>query len=166
MIKHSILMVFALPLLMMAGCSEAQNTVAEVENPAQQAFYELYKSPTCGCCEGWMNQMSEQGYSAAVHHPENLDVVKAELGVRPQYQSCHTAVWQSGHVFEGHIPARYIEEFLRNPPPDAIGLAVPGMPMGSPGMEMGDRFDPYDILLLKVDGNSEVFARVENAGQQ
>jgi hypothetical protein len=69
-------------------------------------------------------------------------------------------------VFEGHIPARYIQQFLDNPPADAIGLSVPGMPVGSPGMEVGDKFIPYQVLLLKHDGSTEVFARVEQQTHQ
>jgi len=84
----------------------------------------------------------------------------------PRYQSCHTAVSSHGYVFEGHVPARHIKAFLANPPADAIGLAVPGMPLGSPGMEVGSRFDPYEVLLLKKDGSSEVFARVDSPAQQ
>ena len=71
-----------------------------------------------------------------------------------------------GYVFEGHIPARYIRDFLANPPADARGLAVPAMPVGSPGMEVEDRFMPYEVLLLKADGGVEVFARVQTPAQQ
>ncbi|MGB1058644.1 MAG: DUF411 domain-containing protein, partial [Ketobacter sp.] len=76
------------------------------------------------------------------------------------------AVSKQGFVFEGHIPARYIQQFLANPPEGAFGLAVPAMPVGSPGMEVNERFMPYQVLLLKKDGSTEVFAAVENAAQQ
>ena len=86
--------------------------------------------------------------------------LKAEQGILPQYQSCHTGVSKDGFVFEGHIPVDIVKRFLDNPPTDAIGLAVPGMPMGSPGMEMGDRRDDYDVLLLKSDGSSIIFEQI------
>ena len=165
-LRYLITPFFALALLLSAGCSEAEKIADDTQEGATLASYDLYKSPTCGCCEDWMIHMNERGYSAVVHHPDDLNAVKAKLGIHPRYQSCHTAVMRDGHVFEGHIPARYIEAFLENPPPGAIGLAVPGMPVGSPGMEAGARFDPYDVLLLKADGSSEVYARVERADQQ
>ena len=73
-------------------------------------------------------------------------------------QSCHTGVSADGYFFEGHIPAKFVTAFLANPPENAAGLAVPGMPAGSPGMEMGDRFNPYSVILVKKDGTTEVYA--------
>jgi hypothetical protein len=92
--------------------------------------------------------------------------VKHDLGVLPEWQSCHTAVTKEGFVFEGHVPAKFIEQFLAAPPEGALGLAVPGMPLGSPGMEMGDRFTPYDIVQMNKDGSSRVFAHVDSAAAQ
>ena len=127
---------------------------------------DLYKSPTCGCCGKWADHASEGGFSLATHHPADMNKLKAEYGIAAQYQSCHTAVSKQGYVFEGHIPARYVRQFLAAPPADALGLAVPAMPMGSPGMEMGERFTPYRVLLLKKDGSAEVFAEVTALAQQ
>ena len=83
-----------------------------------------------------------------------------------RYGSCHTGVSKDGFVFEGHVPARYIIQFLNNPPADARGLTVPAMPLGSPGMEYNDQFAPYEVLLLKKDGSVEVYAAVESYEQQ
>ena len=127
---------------------------------------DVYKSPTCGCCTLWMDHMAEHGFTSTGHHPDNLGALKVELGVPARYGSCHTGVTEDGFVFEGHVPARYVAEFLANPPADAIGLTVPAMPVGSPGMEYKDMFNPYDVLLLKKDGEVEVFARVETYEQQ
>lgn len=126
----------------------------------------VYKSPTCGCCEKWVSHMEEAGFSAVTRHPDDLNAVKRQLGIKPGMHSCHTAVSDAGYVFEGHIPARYVQKFLDNPPPDALGLSVPAMPVGSPGMEVGDRFMPYQVLLLKQDGSTEVYAAVDRAEQQ
>ena len=77
-----------------------------------------------------------------------------------KYRSCHTTVSSNGLCFEGHIPSKYIEKFLSEDHPDAIGLTVPGMPLGSPGMDFGDRFMPYDVLILFKDGTSKVYAEI------
>ena len=80
--------------------------------------------------------------------------------IKPEYRSCHTSVSNNGFIFEGHIPAKYITKFLLEDHPNAIGLSVPGMPLGSPGMEFDDRFTPYNILILYKDGSSEVYAEI------
>ncbi len=126
----------------------------------------VYKEITCGCCAGWIEHMDRRGYRSAIFHPADLNQVKLELGVRPQYHSCHTAVTASGYIFEGHIPEQYIALFLADPPANALGLAVPGMPVGGPGMEIGDQFTPYQILLLRQDGGSEVFAEINSKADQ
>ena len=91
---------------------------------------------------------------------QNLQKVKEQHSIKPKYQSCHTAVSQDGYVFEGHIPSKFIKQFLANPEANAIGLSVPGMPLGSPGMEVEGRFMSYDVLVLFQDGSSKVFAEV------
>ncbi len=110
--------------------------------------------------------MGDSGFEANIHHPADLSRVKDEYGIAPEYQSCHTAVARDGYVFEGHVPARFVKKFLDNPPVGAIGLSVPAMPAGSPGMEVGDRFMPYQVWLLKKDGSAEVFASVNSRDQQ
>lgn len=126
----------------------------------------VYKSPTCGCCARWIDHAEENGYSVDSHHPEDLTSFKLAKGIGLRYQSCHTAISQEGYRFEGHVPAKYVTQFLQSPPQGSIGLAVPGMPVGSPGMEMGDRFMPYQVLLLQEDGSHKVYADVENAKDQ
>lgn len=127
---------------------------------AKAELLSVYKSPTCGCCGGWIEHVEAAGFDTTVYHPADLNQIKADNGILPDYQSCHTSISKDGYVFEGHIPAKYIQQFLLNPPPGAIGLAVPAMPIGSPGMEMDDRFSPYQVLLINRDGSSEVFAQV------
>jgi hypothetical protein len=126
----------------------------------------VYKSESCGCCVGWIEHMEEHSYHATVFHPADLDAVKQDLGVKPQWASCHTAVTKEGYVFEGHIPAKFIDQFLASPPAGALGLTVPGMPIGGPGMEMGNRFTPYDILVMNKDGTSALFASIKSAADQ
>lgn len=150
-----------------------QHAVAEESPPVAQATpaanaiqLDVFKSPTCGCCAAWIEHVEERGFAATVNHPADLTQVKKELGIAPEFQSCHTGVSKEGYVFEGHIPANIVLKFLNSPPKDALGLAVPGMPMGSPGMEVGDRFSAYEVILLKKDGSSEVYAKVETAKEQ
>jgi hypothetical protein len=120
----------------------------------------IYKSPSCGCCTAWVDHIKHAGFSAKIQHPQNINLIKNTLGVASTYQACHTASL-NGYLFEGHIPATVIKNFLGDQP-DALGLAVPGMPMGSPGMDTAGSFNPYHVLLLKKDGTSEVYATVSS----
>ena len=120
----------------------------------------VHKTPTCGCCKKWVKHLEANNFSTMIKDHQNLQKVKEQHSIKPKYQSCHTAVSQDGYVFEGHIPSKFIKQFLANPEVDAIGLAVPGMPLGSPGMEVEGRFMPYDVLVLYKDGSSKVYAEV------
>lgn len=119
----------------------------------------VVKSPTCGCCGAWVEHMQAAGFRTEVHDvgSDQLDAFKREAGVAPEHASCHTAI-VDGYFVEGHVPAEDVKRLLAERP-EARGLAVPGMPAGSPGMEMGDVRDPYDTLLVRRDGAAEVFAR-------
>ena len=120
----------------------------------------VHKTPTCGCCKKWVKHLEANNFSTMIKDHQNLQKVKEQHSIKPKYQSCHTAVSQDGYVFEGHIPSKFIKQFLANPEEDAIGLTVPGMPLGSPGMEVQGRFMPYDVLVLYKDGSSKVYAEV------
>ena len=120
----------------------------------------VHKTPTCGCCKKWVKHLQANNFSTMIKDHQNLQKVKEQHSIKPKYQSCHTAVSQDGYVFEGHIPSKFIKQFLANPEADAIGLTVPGMPLGSPGMEVKGRFTPYDVLVLYKDGSSKVYAEV------
>ena len=126
----------------------------------------VYKSPTCGCCKSWMAHLKTNGIETTAHHPDSMSAVKNEKGIDSRYWSCHTAVSKDGYVFEGHIPAKFIHQFLASPPKDAIGLSVPSMPVGSPGMEYQDKFMPYKVLLLNKDGSSTVYADIQSPKDQ
>ena len=118
---------------------------------------EVWKSPTCGCCRDWMRHLEASGFRTRFHDEGNVKK-RAAMGVDLRYGSCHTAV-VDGYAIEGHVPAREIARLLRERPM-AIGLAVPGMPIGSPGMdgpEYGGRKDAYEVLLLARDGGARVF---------
>lgn len=160
--------------LTLTACGESSTEQRNSSSPAVQSAevpvnaisLDVYKSESCGCCGEWINHADARGFHSTIYHPADLDAVKTRLGIAPRYQSCHTAVSEDGYVFEGHIPAKLIHQFLAEKPEGAIGLAVPGMPLGSPGMEVGDRFTPYQVLLLRKDGSSEVYAQVTKAADQ
>ena len=120
----------------------------------------VHKTATCGCCKKWMKHLDSLGFEIFPEDHQNLLPIKEKYGIKPEYGSCHTAVSKEGYVFEGHVPGEYISQFLAESNPNAIGLSVPGMPMGSPGMEVGDKFTPYDVLILYKDGTSEIYAEV------
>jgi len=126
----------------------------------------VYKSPSCGCCEKWIAHLKSAGFKTEIKHPVNLADIKSQSHIPSYARSCHTAVSAEGFVFEGHIPERYIQQFLANPPVGALGLAVPAMPADSPGMEVDSNFRPYQILLLMRDGSTGLFAKVDSVAQQ
>ena len=122
---------------------------------AETPAIKVYKSPTCGCCALCVDHMREAGFELDVEDTDDMIAVKVDAGLPLQLQSCHTAL-VGGYVFEGHIPAEVIARFLAEKP-SASGLAVPGMPIGSPGMEFGDRVDPYDVIRFDAAGNTSVY---------
>jgi hypothetical protein len=117
--------------------------------------FDVYSDPSCGCCGAWVDYMRAQGYTATVHQDQPMAAVKARLGVPPGAMSCHTALID-GYVIEGHVPVEDIRRLLAERP-NARGLAAPGMPMGSPGMEVGAP-ERYDVVLIGRDGSTRVFA--------
>ena len=114
--------------------------------PAATPTITVYKSPSCGCCSAWVDHMRDAGFDMRSIDHEDVDRIKAQFGVAPDVQSCHTALVE-GYVVEGHVPARDVKRLL-DERPAATGLAVPGMPVGSPGMEQGGHKDPYQVILF------------------
>lgn len=123
----------------------------------QRPAVEVWKSPTCGCCKDWIAHLEANGFLVKVHDTGN-DAMRARLGIPLDLGSCHTAK-VARYAIEGHVPAREIQRLLREMP-DAIGLAVPGMPVGSPGMDgpaYGGRRDHYAVLLVQRDGSTRTY---------
>ena len=116
---------------------------------------EVWKSPTCGCCAKWVEHLEANGFKVQVRDQGNT-VARQRAGIAQALGSCHTAL-VGGYAIEGHVPAADILRLLRERPV-AIGLAVPGMPIGSPGMEQGNQRDRYDVLLVARNGKTSVFA--------
>jgi len=119
---------------------------------------QVWKDPQCGCCQAWIEHLQARGFAVEVHDVGNT-AARKRLGLPERLASCHTA-WVGGYVIEGHVPAADIERLLKQKPA-ALGLAVPGMPIGSPGMDgpaYKGRKDAYQVLLVKRDGSTSVFA--------
>lgn len=117
---------------------------------------EVLKNPNCGCCGIWVERMREAGFSVNVTETTDTDAAANAAGVPANLRSCHTAT-VDGYAIEGHVPAEDIRRLIASKP-DAIGLAVPGMPLGSPGMEVPGRADTYQVVLIAKDGKHSVFA--------
>ncbi len=136
--------------VVLAGCSP---TTAETSLP----LVKVTKSATCGCCKVWVERLRSAGFQVEVNDVDNLNTVKQKVGLPYGMGSCHTAE-VNGYFVEGHVPIEDIKRLLREKP-DAKGIAVPGMPAGSPGMEVASgRVDPYDVFLVARDGSTSVYA--------
>ncbi|WDE05818.1 DUF411 domain-containing protein [Thalassomonas viridans] len=164
-------------LALLGACSEVselprtQDNAVGAETVATIAELKVYKRESCGCCQKWIDHIDATGFSSRVYNHNALSAFKIEQGINPRHHSCHTAISEQGYVFEGHIPAKFIQQFLHEragskKDDQVLGLAVPAMPIGSPGMEVDEQFMPYQILLLKGDGSSEVYAKVNTYREQ
>ncbi len=123
----------------------------------ERARVQVWKDPNCGCCKDWVAHLEQAGFRVTVHETGNADA-RRRLGVPEALGSCHTAE-VAGYAIEGHVPAREIQRLLREKP-QALGLAVPGMPIGSPGMDGAiyqGRKDPYDVLLVAKGGATSIY---------
>lgn len=146
--------------------AKPSNVIAPV-NTTKAIALAVYKSPSCGCCKTWISHVENHGFESSVHSFDDFPSIKEEKGIAPRYRSCHTAISNDGFIFEGHVPAKYIQQFLNETHKiDVIGLSVPAMPIGSPGMEMDGKFQPYKVLMLKSDGSYEVYANVQSYEEQ
>ena len=151
--KYLSLLIFTLAL-----SAESSQLNTQMTNPLMELI--VHKTPTCGCCKMWVNHMENNGFAINTQDHQSLLKIKNNLKIEPQFRSCHTAVSSEGYFFEGHIPGKYVSKFLKESDPKAIGLSVPGMPLGSPGMEVEGRFTPYDVLIHFRDGTTKVYAEV------
>lgn len=134
-----------------AGPAESQASANAALPPMR-----VHKTPTCGCCNAWIDHLRADGFTVEAIDVADTTPIARRLGVPDRLRSCHTAEI-GGYAIEGHVPAADIRRLLQERP-DAAGIAVPGMPIGSPGMEMGNRREPYQVLLFRRDGATRVFA--------
>lgn len=144
--KLNSIILILVSMLLTAGLSAAGATEVTV-----------YKSPTCGCCKNWVVHMRANGFTVKAIDVADVTSYKLANGIGPALASCHTALVE-GYVIEGHVPAQDIRRLLRERPKNIAGLAAPGMPSGSPGMEQGYK-DTYNVLSFDKAGNTSVYAR-------
>ena len=123
---------------------------------ASLPLVEVYKNPDCGCCGAWVEHLKAAGFPVKVIETADTGPVRRRHGIPDAFGSCHTGV-VAGYALEGHVPAGDVKRLLASKPA-AAGLSVPGMPVGSPGMEVGSRKDPFQVLLIDKAGRSSVFA--------
>lgn len=138
-----------------ANTSKTQDA-AMIEQAALVSELTVYRSPTCSCCGKWIEYMEAHGFRIKDEITEEMDVIKAQYGVPQTTASCHTTV-ANGYVIEGHIPAVDVARLVTEKP-DVSGIAVPGMPIGSPGMESGDYVEPYTVFSFNASGETASFA--------
>lgn len=147
-------LIFVSPLLAVLAISGYMVLESSSKNAHAEEIM-VYKTPTCGCCNKWVKHLKDEGFNVKTKDIVDLQPVKNQFGVQPQFQSCHTA--KIGKYFiEGHVSGSDIKRLLKEKP-DIKGLAVPGMPMGSPGME-GDRKDDYNVLAIDKNYNATIYS--------
>ena len=142
----------------LAAAQASSTTVAEPVAMSLALSAEVWKTPTCGCCTAWVEHLQREGFSVKVNDVQSTNAVRTKLGMPDDMGSCHTALI-GGFAVEGHVPAREIKRLMKEPPAfakDVIGLSVPGMPIGSPGMEMDSKRDKYDVMLVLKNAQHRV----------
>lgn len=143
--------------LSLAACSDHQPQATNHPAPiAPDVTVVSYRSPTCGCCGLWVDHLRDRGFAVDDRVTEDLDAIKAEYNVPADLRACHTAI-VGGYVVEGHTPAEDIQRLLTERP-DIDGIATPGMPLGSPGMEAGEIREPYAVWAFSAEAEPTVFA--------
>ncbi|WP_299592655.1 DUF411 domain-containing protein [uncultured Microbulbifer sp.] len=157
-LKTLLVPVFFLSVL--AGCSTTGSSEQGTSEADSAAQITVYKSPFCLCCNDWIKHLESNAFSVASENALDTASVKQQWKVPPSMQGCHTGVWNNQYVFEGHVPARLIRQFLANPPKGSVGLAVPGMPQGSPGMYRGKNFEPYVVYAIQSNGEYRFYEKV------
>ena len=146
-----------------AGAVGAILLAVHASASAKTLFAEVWKDANCGCCKDWVAHLEAGGFKVKVNDTGN-ERIRERLGVDRKYGSCHTAL-VGGYAIEGHVPVKEIQRLLKEKP-TALGLAMPGMPVGSPGMDgglYGDRKDPYSVMLLTRDVGATVYQRYEGS---
>jgi len=155
----------AVTSLVLAGCTAAEDSrMSATSSPEDVAIAQatlaseitVFRSPTCGCCGQWIEHAKAAGFQVKDEVTEDMDAIKQRYGVPQSLTSCHTTV-VGDYVVEGHIPAKDVQKLLTEKP-DIAGIGVPGMPIGSPGMESGDYTEPYTVFSFTESGEIDAFA--------
>ena len=140
----------AIGLLVVSAGVSAESV--EAEKPVEIV---VYRSPTCGCCEKWLAHLKQNNFAVKDNVTNDMQAIKNKYGVPAEMASCHTAI-VNGYVVEGHVPANDIKSLLKSKP-DIVGIAVPGMPSGTPGMDMGGKKEPYKVIGFDKNNHNQIF---------
>lgn len=152
-------------MILVSAAVVAGLAVAVNSQPSEKPVVEVYKTPTCGCCSKWVDHLKANGFTVVTTDLDDLDAVKKKHGVPTDLASCHTAV-ASGYAIEGHVPAADIARMLKQRP-QILGIAVPSMPAGSPGMEVPSGLvQPYRVIAFDKNGKTSVYAMHGGAARQ
>jgi len=154
--KHIQLFAILAVLPFLAACDNDNPGTDQISRIGNDETMVVYHDPSCGCCTKWIAYMEKSGFKVRDIRTTNMDEVKERLHVPNHLMSCHTAII-GGYVIEGHVPATDVKRLLEKRP-DARGLSVPGMPVGSPGMEYQGRRQAYDVLLFNDSGDAGIFS--------
>lgn len=158
MMTRSVAAAVASAVLLIVGAGAAVVSTQSGKSTAGKPSVAVFKSPTCGCCAKWNEHMTAAGYTVNSRDMTDMNAVKDEHRVPSALRSCHTAL-VAGYVIEGHVPSDVVAKLLAERPAGVVGIAVPGMPAGSPGMESPDGFKtPYQVMAFTKDGQSRVYA--------
>jgi hypothetical protein len=149
-------------LTLLAASSQAEESVWD---KAQISYFgpsniTVYRSPSCGCCKKWVKHLEKHHFTVKDVPTNNIQSIKQQYGIPPELASCHTAII-NGYAIEGHVPADDIKQLLIDKP-EIAGLTVPAMPVGTPGMEMGGRKDPFRVLQFDKEGKAQSFSEYQN----
>lgn len=155
-----VLVVQFLAYSLLIGCSDGDS------NGSKHKVLTVYKTPSCGCCAEWVSHMRQNGFQIDVVNQDSVAHIKDYYNIPAQGRSCHTAVSDAGLVFEGHVPAKWVKYYIENSGSEAKGLVVPAMPLGSPGMEYQDQFNPYVVFALSETGVLESFVEINSYNEQ
>ncbi len=148
--------IFTLGLLLAFSNLHADDVLSGLmQKPEKPVDIVVYRSPACGCCGKWLQHLKAHHFNVHDVITENMDAIKQQYGVPVNLASCHTAIAE-GYIVEGHVPAADIKKMLKDKP-DILGLTVPGMVTGTPGMEMGGKKDPFDVIAFDINGKFKLF---------
>ncbi len=166
--NHNIInkIVIILIIILISSCTTDERSSESTVTKTDSINLKVYKSRSCQCCKKWIKHLKENEIVAKPYDTNKLSLFKNQYGVPKNYRSCHTAISSEGYVFEGHIPANIIKIFLNDKPENSIGLVVPGMPVGSPGMEYENKFAPYKVLSISQDGSVSTYATINTKEEQ
>ena len=167
--KMTLSLIIMASMLSISACKEAPKTQSpdqnQEQNTANRFAITVYHSPTCGCCSKWIDHLKENNFKINSIETTDMEAIKKKYAIPDSLGSCHTGVI-GDYFIEGHVPAKDIKRLLKDKPENIAGLSVPQMPIGTPGMEMGEQKDDFSVFAFSKTGQSHVFKRYTYSEKQ